>query len=85
MNMKKRIPKFRNVKEEAQFGDTHDSTDYLDEFDEDTETIFVRPENGIVELKTKLWKKLVQEAKRRHMTPASLIDKWLQEKLVGSK
>src|SRR5688572_15223663 len=45
--MRTLIPIFRDENEEARFWDTHDSTEYLAEFEEDSETIFVRPENSL--------------------------------------
>jgi len=29
-----KVPKVKNIKEERKFWDTHDSTDYLDDFEE---------------------------------------------------
>ncbi len=82
--LKQRISRFRNDKKEAWFWDTHDSTDYLHEFQDDPETVFVRPENGVVQLGTVVWQRLLREAKRRRTSPARLLDRWLREKLFNA-
>ena len=41
-----KVPKFKNVKEERKFWDTHDSTDYLDDFEEAKDVVFVRPKSA---------------------------------------
>jgi len=81
----KRIPKFRSEKEEAKFWDTHDSTDFLSELKEDTETVFVRPEMGLIEVRPETWRRLVKEAKRRRTTPQRLVNRWLEAGLAGRK
>jgi hypothetical protein len=81
--MSKKVPRFQSEQEEREFWDTHDSTDYLNEFKDDDETIFVRPENGVVELSGTTWRRLLKEAKRRRTTPARLVNRWLQEHLAG--
>ena len=79
--MSKELPTFRNEKEEARFWDTHDSTDYLAELEDDLETVFVRPESGVIELGGVTWSRLVREAKRRRTSPSALVRRWLKEKL----
>ncbi len=79
--MTKRLPTFRSERHEARFWDTHDSTDYLDQFEDDLETVFVRPESGLVEIGKETWRQLLREAKRRRTTPAALVRRWLKEKL----
>ncbi len=80
--MKKRLPTFRSEKEEARFWDTHDSTDFLSNLQEDTETVFVRPEMGFIEVRPATWRRLLKEAKRRRTTPQRLVQRWLKEKLT---
>ena len=83
--MKNRIPRFRNEKEEATFWDTHDSTDFQSELKEDSETVFVRPEIGVIEVRSSTWQRLLREARRRRTTPQRLVQRWLQEKLAPLK
>ena len=46
-----KVPKFKNIKEERKFWDTHDSTDYLDDFEEAKDVVFVRPKKQVVTLR----------------------------------
>ena len=83
--MKERIPSFRSEKEEAKFWDTHDSTDFRSDLEEDQETVFVRPEIGVIEVRSATWQRLVREARRRRTTPQRLVQRWLKEKLTPMK
>ncbi len=82
--MKTKIPRFKSEAEEAAFWDTHDVTDLLDELEEDTSTVFVRPENGVIELGSAVWRRVVKEAKRRRTTPQRLVQRWLKERLESA-
>ncbi len=82
--MSRRLPRFRTEREEARFWDTHDSTDYADEFDDDVDTVFVRPESGIVELSKDMWRDLVREAKRRKTIPSRLVTRWIRQPLTNA-
>ncbi len=82
--MKPKLPGFRNAQEEAKFWDVHDSTDYLGDLQKDTETIFVRPEVGVIELGSAMWKRLQAEARRRRTTPQRLVQRWVKERLTGA-
>ena len=46
-----KVPKFKNVKEEREFWDTHDSTDYLEDFKEAKNVVFVRPKKEVISLR----------------------------------
>jgi predicted DNA binding CopG/RHH family protein len=46
-----KVPKFKNVKEERAFWDNHDSTDYLDDFKETKDVVFVRPKKQVISLR----------------------------------
>lgn len=78
---KSRLPEFKTIQEEAAFWDSHDLTDYLDEFEQDRETVFVRPEAPLVEVSRTLWPKLVELSKQKHTTPDRLVNRWVREKL----
>ena len=83
--MKDRIPEFRDEKAEARFWETHDSTDFRSDLEEDHETVFVRPEIGVIEVRSSTWQRLVREARRRRTTPQRLVQRWLKEKLAPMK
>jgi predicted DNA binding CopG/RHH family protein len=46
-----KVPEFESIQEEAEFWDTHDTTEFLDEFEEADDLIFVRPEKQVVSLR----------------------------------
>ena len=46
-----KIPEFKSIREEAEFWDAHDTTEFLDEFEEVDDVVFVRPETQVVSLR----------------------------------
>ena len=46
-----KVSKFKNVKEERKFWDSHESTNYLDDFEEAKDVVFVRPKKQVVTLR----------------------------------
>jgi len=46
-----KIPEFESIREEAEFWDTHDTTEFLDEFEEADDLVFVRPEMQVISLR----------------------------------
>ena len=46
-----KVPKFKNVKEERKFWDTHESTEYLDDFEAEKDVVFVRPKKQVISLR----------------------------------
>ncbi len=46
-----KMPKFKNIKEERKFWETHESTDYLDDFVETKDVVFVRPKKQVISLR----------------------------------
>jgi len=79
--VKKEIPEFKTIQEEAEFWDTHDSTDYFDESDEVHDIVFVRPEVPIIEVSRPLWAKLLTLSQRKHTTPNKIVIRWIREML----
>jgi hypothetical protein len=73
--MKRKLPRFRSEREEAAFWDTHDSTDYAAELEDDSETV--------IEVGRGTWTRLVREAKKRRTTPNALVRRWLKDIGVG--
>lgn len=82
--MTRKLPKFKSEAQEAKFWDSHDSTDYTDELEDDPQTVFIRPEAGMIELRGELWERIVRLAWRRKTTPNRLVERWLREKLKAS-
>ena len=46
-----KLPKFKNLKEERKFWEEHDSTDYLNDFEEVKGVVFVRPKKQVISLR----------------------------------
>ena len=79
---KSRIPKFANLVEEAEFWDTHDITDYMDEL---TPVEFKFSEtlaNGIVvRFTSDTLTKVYETAREQGITMDALIQQWVVERL----
>ena len=43
-----KVPKFKNLEEERRFWDSHNSTDYLDDFEVAKDVVFVRPKKEVL-------------------------------------
>lgn len=50
MNSSK-IPAFKTIEKEAEFWDTHDTTEFLDEFEEARDITFVKPDKQVVSIR----------------------------------
>jgi len=79
---KSRIPKLKNIQEEAEFWDTHDTTDFEDEF----KTVKVRFAKNLSEGVTVRFdpvtsNKLRVEAHQKGIGPTTLIRMWILERL----
>ncbi len=80
---KPQIPEFKTIAEEAAFWDTHDTTDFEDEFEE-IEVVFDDPllKRGLtVVLDEPYLSQLKQAAARQHRPAAALAREWLIERL----
>ena len=83
-----KAPKFKNLKEEREFWDTHDSTDYLDDFEVAEDVVFVRPKKEVMSLRLdpNIVKKLRKLADKEGLPPTTyarmLIVKGIQERTV---
>lgn len=83
--MTRKLPGFANAADEAAFWDTHDATEYLKDLQDDRETVFIRPEAGVIEVTPETWRELARIARRRRTTPARLVRKWLKEQLARAE
>ena len=79
---KSRIPKFKNIEEEANFWDTHDTTDFEDEF-KPVRTRFAKNlSHGItIRLDPKTLLTLRSYAYEKGMGPTTLARMWIIEHL----
>ena len=83
-----KIPKFKNLKEERSFWDTHDTTEYLDDFEVAEDVIFVRPKKEVISLRLdpKIVRKLREIADKEGLPPTTyarmLIIKGIRERTL---
>ncbi len=81
-----KTPKFKNLKEEREFWDSHDTTDYLDDFEEAKDIVFVRPKKQVISLRLdpKILQKLRELADEEGLPPTTyarmLIVKGIQKR-----
>lgn len=87
MKKKSSIPKFKNVKEEARFWDTHSVTDFEDET-ENVDIVFEldkpREESLVLRVQGGFKNKLVRFARKKGLNVSTLARMWLMEKLQAS-
>ena len=82
-----KTPSFENIKDEREFWDTHDSTDYLDDLEEAGNIVFARAKKEVLSLRLepKISNKLKELAHQEGLPPTTfarmLIIKGLREKL----
>ncbi|MEW6110229.1 MAG: CopG family antitoxin [Nitrospirota bacterium] len=82
----KKIPKFKSEKEEADFWETHDSTDYLSETKE-VKVKFKRPQKKLVSLRLdeKTIRQLKKIANSKGIGYLELVRMWVLENLSKTK
>ena len=82
--IKSRIPKFKNIEEEAKFWDTHSVTDFEDET-EDVDIVVElakpRDETLVVRLQKNMKNKLERIAAKKGINISTLARIWFSEKL----
>lgn len=68
-----KVPKFKNLKEEREFWDSHDSTDYLEDFEVAEDVVFVRPKKQVISLRLEpnIVKKLQELADKEGLPPTT--------------
>ena len=79
---KSRIPRFKSREEEAEFWDTHDTTEFEDEFVE-VKLQVARPLGHIlaVRLDAQTIDRLAKAGRRKGIGPSTLARMWLLERL----
>ncbi len=68
-----KVPKFRSLKEEREFWDTHDATDYQNGFKVAKNVVFVRPKKEVISLRLepKTIKRLRELADKEGLAPTA--------------
>jgi len=83
-----KVPRFKNLKQEREFWNSHDSTDYLDDFEVAEDVVFVRPKKEVVSLRLdpKIVRKLKELADKEGLPPTTyarmLIVKGIRERAL---
>ena len=83
-----KVPKFKNLKEEREFWDTHDTTEYIDDLEVGEDVIFVRPKKEVISLRLdpKIVRKLREIADKEGLPPTTyarmLIIKGIRERTL---
>ena len=79
-----KIPKFKTIKEEAKFWDTHDVTDYMSEMkrvDVEFKPRVPKKATIVIRLQMGLKERLEEMAEYEGLTLSTLIRKWFIEKV----
>jgi len=79
-----RIPEFSSVEEEAKFWDTHDTTEFEDEWEEVTDIVFVaaQPKDGIwLRFDDAVLAELTRIAREQKSSPQTLARRWVLQRL----
>ena len=68
-----KAPKFKKLKDEREFWDSHDSTDFLDDFTLAKDVVFVRPKKEVISLRLepKIISKLRELAYKEGLPPTT--------------
>ncbi len=80
----KKIPKFKSLKEEREFWDTHSVAEYLDELKETNEIVFERPplkRNFQMRLDDATINRLKKLAEAKGVDVSTLIRTWIKQHL----
>lgn len=82
---KSRIPRFKNYEEEAKWWDTHDTTEFEDEF-KPVKLVFAKPLEHIlgVRMDGKTLTQLTKLGDEMGIGPSTLVRIWIMEKLKTS-
>lgn len=85
---KSRIPDFKTIEEEAEFWDTHDSTEFEDEFTEVEDVQFVMKTQKkplTLRLEEQSLNELRKIAREKGIGPSTLARMWILERLRAQR
>ena len=83
---KSRIPEFKSIEEEAEFWDTHDTTDYEEEFRPIKVRFAKNLSHGLtIRLDPETLEKVRREAREKGIGPTTLVRMWVLEHLRAGK
>jgi hypothetical protein len=75
---------FRSIEEAADFWDTHDLGDYWDQTKEVDFKVNIKSEKNYFAVEKGLARKVAQIAKSKGVSPETLLNLWIKEKVVES-
>jgi predicted DNA binding CopG/RHH family protein len=83
---KPRIPTFSSLEEEAEFWDTHDTTDYEEEF-KPVKVRFAKNLSHVLALRLdqQTLEELREQARKKGIGPTTLARMWIRERLQRSR
>ncbi len=82
--IKKRIPEFKNIQDEAEFWDTHDTTDFENEFKPVRVRVAPKLEHILaIRFDEKTLSQLQEQAEEEGIGPTTLVRKWVKERLYA--
>jgi len=85
-NKKRSIPKrFRTLEEAGAFWDTHDLGDYWDRTEEVTMSFRLKRRCHLFAIESQLARKLRAAAVARGVSPETIANLWLRERLAGER
>ncbi len=82
----KQIPEeFRTYEEAAEFWDTHDSADYLDELEEVEISVDIKKRHYLIEVDTNTAKLLQESARKKGIPVGSLANELIRKQLAEAE
>jgi len=83
-NKRKKIPKFKSLEEFQDFWDKHDLTEFWDKLKEVSIKVDLRTSKNLVTIDPEILMKIRKTAAQKGLKTESLINIWLQEKILQS-
>ncbi|MCD6139089.1 MAG: hypothetical protein J7J91_11110 [Deltaproteobacteria bacterium] len=83
-NKKKKIPEFKSLEEFQEFWDKHDLTEFWDKLKEVSIKVDLKRSKNLVTIDPEILRKIRKTAAQKGLKTESLINIWLQEKILQS-
>jgi len=83
-NKRKKIPEFKSLEEFQDFWDKHDLTEFEDKFKEVSIKVDLKRSKNLVTIDPEILKRIRETAAQKGLKTESLINIWLQEKILQS-
>ena len=83
-NKRKKIPEFKSLEEFQDFWDEHDLTEFWDKLKEVSIKVDLKRSRNLVTIDPEILKRIRKTAAQKGLKTESLINIWLQEKILQS-